>query len=83
MEKILLSALCFVSLNAAFIQVLPQDIALPVPDKTGGKPLMQALNERQTIRTYTADNLTIQQLSELLWAGWGIYVHLREKWSAR
>jgi len=72
MKKILLFTICFISMNAALFQVLSQDIALPAPDKTGGKPLMQALNERQTIRTYTADNLTIQQLSELLWAGWGI-----------
>jgi len=33
---------------------------------------MQALNERQSIRTFTKDNLTQQQLSDLLWAGWGI-----------
>ena len=49
-----------------------QDISLPAPDKTGGKPLMQALSERQSIRTFTKDNLTQQQLSDLLWAGWGI-----------
>ncbi len=49
-----------------------QDISLPAPDKTGGKPLMQALNERQSTRTFTKDNLTRQQLSDLLWAGWGI-----------
>ena len=49
-----------------------QDIPLPSPDKTGGKPLMQALNERQSIRTFTKDALTQQQLSNLLWAGWGI-----------
>ncbi len=33
---------------------------------------MQALNERQSTRTFTKDNLTRQQLSDLLWAGWGI-----------
>jgi len=33
---------------------------------------MQALNERQSIRTFTKDDLTRQQLSDLLWAGWGI-----------
>ncbi len=49
-----------------------QDIMLPSPDKTGGKPLMQALNERQSVRTFTNDNLTMNQLSNLLWAGWGI-----------
>jgi nitroreductase len=52
-------------------RVRSQDIILPTPDKTGGKPLMQALNERQTTRTFTKDDLTLQQLSDLLWAGWG------------
>lgn len=33
---------------------------------------MQALNERQSIRTFKKENLTPQQLSEVLWAGWGI-----------
>ncbi|MCX6335027.1 MAG: nitroreductase family protein [Bacteroidia bacterium] len=56
---------CGVNLNC-------QDIALPTPEKTGGKPLMQALNERQTTRTFTKDDLSLQQLSDLLWAGWGI-----------
>ncbi|MCX6321249.1 MAG: SagB/ThcOx family dehydrogenase [Bacteroidia bacterium] len=55
-----------------FLNISAQDINLPAPDKTGGKPLMQALNERQSIRTFTKDNLTQQQLSDLLWAGWGI-----------
>ncbi|MFA5819979.1 MAG: SagB/ThcOx family dehydrogenase [Bacteroidales bacterium] len=54
------------------MSIQAQDISLPAPDKTGGKPLMQALNERQSIRTFTKDNLTQQQLSDLLWAGWGI-----------
>jgi len=60
------------ALNATFMKVSSQDIVLPAPDKTGGKPLMQALNERQSIRTFTKEDLTLQQLSELLWAGWGI-----------
>ncbi|MEI8224768.1 MAG: SagB/ThcOx family dehydrogenase [Bacteroidota bacterium] len=55
-----------------FLTISAQDINLPAPDKTGGKPLMQALNERQSIRTFTKDNLSQQQLSDLLWAGWGI-----------
>jgi SagB-type dehydrogenase family enzyme len=56
-----------------FVQNLfAQDISLPAPDKTGGKPLMQVLNERQSIRSFTKENLTQQQLSDLLWAGWGI-----------
>lgn len=49
-----------------------QDIVLPLPDKTGGKPLMQALNERRTTRNFAKDELSLQQISNMLWAGWGI-----------
>ncbi len=48
-----------------------QDINLPAPNKTGGKPLMQALNERKSIRSYQDKELTSQQLSDLLWAANG------------
>ncbi len=49
-----------------------QDIVLPSPQKTGGKPLMQALNERSTTRDFKKDDLSLQQISGLLWAGFGI-----------
>jgi len=65
----LLSALLLSFVTAG---ISAQDIMLPAPVKQGGKPLMQALNERQTTRTFTSDNLTLQQLSDLLWAAWGI-----------
>jgi nitroreductase len=64
--------ICFLGLNSAFFVSNSQDITLPAPDKAGGKPLMQALNERQSVRTFTKENLTLNQLSDLLWAGWGI-----------
>lgn len=48
-----------------------QDINLPAPNKTGGKPLMQALNERKSTRSYQDRELTLQQLSDLLWAANG------------
>jgi nitroreductase len=71
-RSLLSSSVAVVLLAFGFLQnISSQDIVLPAPDKTGGKPLMQALNERQTIRTFTADNLTNQQLSDLLWAAWG------------
>lgn len=69
MKKLIFS---FLFGSAIFITISAQDINLPAPDRTGGKPLMQALNERQSIRTFTKENLTQQQLSDLLWAGWGI-----------
>lgn len=48
-----------------------QDIALPEPVKEGGMPLMQALNERHSSHEYTDQELSRQQLSDLLWAAFG------------
>jgi nitroreductase len=47
-------------------------ISLPPPQMTGGKPLMQALKERQTVRDFSPANLPLQVLSDMLWAGNGI-----------
>ncbi len=49
-----------------------QNITLPAPVKTGGKPLMDALNERESSREFSEQDLSLQQLSNLLWAAWGI-----------
>ncbi|MDR0694813.1 MAG: SagB/ThcOx family dehydrogenase [Prevotellaceae bacterium] len=67
MKKILTLVLLFVSGALA-----AQDIALPAPQTTGGKPLMEALNARRTGRSFSAQELTQQQLSNLLWAANGI-----------
>ncbi len=72
MNKVFSRLSCLLIISAFSITAFSQDIALPSPDRTGGKPLMQALNERQTIRSFTKDDLTPRQLSELLWAAWGI-----------
>ena len=48
------------------------NIALLPPTKQGGKPLMQTLNERQTIRDYTNEALTVQQMSDILWSAVGV-----------
>ncbi|GHT02397.1 hypothetical protein FACS189440_14540 [Bacteroidia bacterium] len=48
-----------------------QDITLPQPQKTGGKPLMEALSHRQTTREYSDRELDNQTLSDLLWAAYG------------
>lgn len=49
-----------------------QDIQLPNPNMQGGKPLMEALSLRKSHRYYDTKNLTNQQLSDLMWAAWGI-----------
>jgi SagB-type dehydrogenase family enzyme len=72
MKKLFSYLLAMLLLDGAIFPLFAQDIVLPAPDRTGGKPLMQALNERQTTRSFTGDSLTLQQLSDLLWAAWGI-----------
>jgi len=47
-------------------------IALPVPQTEGGKPLMQALKERKSVREFSSRELPLQVLSDLLWAACGI-----------
>lgn len=54
--------------NAQMTDTVP----LPDPVKQGGKPLMQALDERHSSRNYAEKELTPQQLSDMLWAANGI-----------
>lgn len=56
---------------ASGISVAAQNISLPEPQKTGGKPLMEALNERHSSRTFSEREPDLQTLSDLLWAGFG------------
>ena len=50
----------------------PPAVTLPKPRMEGGKPLMQALKERQSARQFSGEKLPIQVLSDLLWAAWGV-----------
>jgi len=45
---------------------------LPAPRKETGKPLMQALQLRRSIREYSQRPLSAQILSDLLWAAYGV-----------
>ena len=47
-------------------------IKLPAPKTEGGMPLMKALKERKSGRQFTSRKLSLQTLSNLLWAAWGI-----------
>lgn len=49
-----------------------QDISLPSPSRNGGIPLMEALNARASARLFSEKELSLQQLSDMLWAAWGI-----------
>jgi nitroreductase len=72
--KITMSMLAVYILSVSAWAGVPDlpDVPLPVPHMTGGKPLMQALKERQSSRSFSAKKLSVQVLSDLLWAGAGI-----------
>lgn len=49
---------------------------LPVPNKTGGMPLMEAIDARKTGRSYNPEHkVDDQTLSEILWVAWGVNNH--------
>ena len=70
--KITLTCLC--SLLLTFCAMSQnKEITLPAPQKTGGKPLMETLAARATNRALDPEKaLSQQQLSNMLWAAWGI-----------
>ncbi len=47
-------------------------VPLPPPQTSGGRPLMQALKDRQTSREFSSQKLPAQVLSNLLWAAFGV-----------
>ncbi len=50
--------------------------ALPAPVVTGGMPLMEAINARQSGRSYApGQEIDEQTLSEILWVAWGANSH--------
>ncbi len=74
MKKILLSLICLGCLSGARAQS-PADmktIPLLAPQLTRGLPVMQALKERQSTRAFDTRALSLQDLSDLLWAANGV-----------
>lgn len=72
-----LTALLFTAFASAQTPAAPETtelkrIALPKPQTDGGKPLMQALRDRKSSRAFSAQKLSEQTLSNLLWAACGI-----------
>ena len=51
-------------------QLMP--IKLPVPQTSGGMPLMEALKDRHSTREFSTKALSQQQLADLLWAAAGV-----------
>ena len=72
-------AVCLFSLTPAYAQEnslegddMPKYISLPKPNISAGTPLMEALNNRKTIRNFSVRKINEQNLSEILWAANGI-----------
>lgn len=70
MTKLHFLLLGIISLMASF--TINAEV-LPEPQTTGGKPLMQVMSERKSSRDYQENQtVTKQDLSNMLWAAWGI-----------
>lgn len=59
-------------LMLACSSLIAQTLELPAPRKSGGMPLMEALAKRSTARAFDTTAISMQQLSDLLWASFGV-----------
>ena len=72
MCKFSLSLVVFVFVFVRTSIFAVEKIKLPAPVKSGGKPLMTALSQRVSSRSFSKKELSLQQISNLLWAAFGI-----------
>jgi SagB-type dehydrogenase family enzyme len=71
--RAVLVLLClFVCVSFGFGAEISSVVTLPAPRTEGGMPLMQALKARKSGREYSSKALSLQTLSDLLWAGFGV-----------
>jgi nitroreductase len=66
------AAMLTISFVITPVMVNAQDISLPSPSRKGGRPLMETLDDRGSARMFSDKELSLQQLSDMLWAAWGI-----------
>ncbi|MFQ6134615.1 MAG: SagB/ThcOx family dehydrogenase [Nitrososphaerales archaeon] len=66
--------------RAAVVGFIPSEVPLPEPVKEGDVSVEEALLRRRSIREYTDEHLTLQQVSQLLWAAQGI---TEPRWGGR
>lgn len=68
MKKLLSAIMLFAAVTA-----MAQDINLPKPDlKQKSMPVVEALQTRHSVRDFTKQELTIQEISNLCWAACGV-----------
>jgi SagB-type dehydrogenase family enzyme len=61
---------------------MPKDIMLPRPKEKGLTSIEETLNQRRSIRDYQRGSLSLEQISQLLWAGSGRNLYQRTAPSA-
>ena len=59
-------------ITGSLLARVTETVPLPEPQRTGGMPLFEALDNRQTIRSFSPRQLSGQDLSNLLWSAFGI-----------
>jgi SagB-type dehydrogenase family enzyme len=66
--------LCIVLLSASFVaaQQAAAPVALPAPAHNGGMTLNEALANRRSMRSFQTTKLSLEDISQLLWAAQGI-----------
>ena len=69
MKKLVVALMLVMMLCPA---VFAEDIALPEPEKSGGIGVVDAVAARQSVGDFVDTELTMQQLSNLLWIAGGI-----------
>lgn len=53
-------------------RAIPDTIRLPQPRKAGGMSLLEAVEQRRSIREYSTVELPLQELSDILWVAAGL-----------
>ena len=71
MKKAVISFVVLLSWTICSAQVI-ETVNLPPAQKTGGMPVMEAFQLRKSQRSFSSKELSSQQLSNLLWAAYGI-----------
>ena len=69
-KKISLIIFCFVFVF--FIHAENSEIKLPEPKKNGSVSIEKALANRRSVRSYSSEPVSLNELSQLLWAAQGI-----------
>lgn len=69
---VFLAAFVFIVTSVVSASEVAQQINLTPPRTDGGMPLMEALKKRESARSFAAETLPPQTVSNLLWAAFGI-----------